>query len=228
VFDSFRQDASSPPRLQTRLAVGGAVRFPTSRADSAQSLVDIPTGDGAGVEVHSAWDAIIGHFAATVAARFSKSFARTVQVPLLGDPEAAYPYPLFGSRSRTAGSVFGLDLTPRLLLTETLALDGHYGLEYVGPTRYGPADLGSVTDPCPSCESAVLDAAGSSSLARTAQRLGFGLRYSTVDAYARGEARYPVEVSFARLATISGDAGLARQSRDQIEVRIFYRIRRAR
>jgi hypothetical protein len=57
-----------------------------------------------------------------------------------------------------------------------------------------------------------------------AQRLGFGARYSTVDAYARGQARYPVEVSFSHMETITGDAGVPKLSRDEIQLRLFYRL----
>ena len=224
VFDRFQHDAAPPPRVQSRLVVGGALRFATSRPDSAQSVVDIATGDGAGVEVHSAWDVILGHFGSTVAARYTKSFARTVQASLVGNPEAPFPYPLFGPRTRTAGDVLGLDVTPRLLLTESLALDGHFGLERIGATTYGASN--AANDPCINCQSGIqlyVDGTGS---ATTTQRFGFGLRYSTVDLFARGTARYPIEVSFARLVTLAGDPGVAKQSRDQIQVRLFYQIRR--
>jgi hypothetical protein len=229
VFDRFQHDAAPPPRVQSRLVVGAAVRFATSFPDSAQSLVDIPTGDGAGVDVRSAWDVIIGHFGATTAVRYSKSLARTVTAPLLGDPEAPFPYPLFGPRSRTAGDVIGVDLTPRILLTDWLALDGHYGVERVGATEYGGPGLSGPA--CANCLSLavstppVVTVVGT---ARTAQRIGVGVRYSTVDAYARGGARYPVEISYAHLATATGDDGLPHQSRDQIEMRLYYQIRRAR
>jgi hypothetical protein len=228
LVDRFQRDMSPPPRLQTRLAVGGAVRFATSLPDSAQSLVDIPTGDGAGVELRSAWDVIVGHVGATVAARYVKSFSRTVQAPLLGDPEAIFPYPLFGQRQRTAGDVIGVDLTPRVLLSETFALDAHYGFERVGATTYGAPDV-IPPDPCATCQSVLaLPIVTVSGTARKAQRLGLGLRYSTVDAYARGQAGYPVEVSFTHLTTTTGDPGVAKQSRDQIQVRLFYQIWRRR
>jgi hypothetical protein len=225
VFDQFQSDSGPRRRLQTRLAIGGAVRLPSSKPDSALSLVDIGTGDGAGVEVHSLWDVILGHFGATIGARYAKSFARTVQAPLVNDPEAVYPYPLFGPRARTAGDVFGLDVTPRLLLTDWLALDGHYGLERVGPTTYSAVTITPI-DPCAACQAllgSTVDAFTGTS--RTAQRYGVGLRYSTVDAFARGQARYPVEVKFAHLETASGDAGLPKQTRDQIEVRLYYQLR---
>lgn len=226
VFDRFQHDAAPPPRVQSRLAVGGSVRFATSLRDSAQSLVDISTGDGAGFDLRSAWDVIVGHFGATTAVRYSKSFARTVTAPLFGDPEAPYPYPLFGQRSRTAGDVFGLDLTPRLLLTDWLALDGHYGVERVGATVYSAVAPAAI---CADCQSVTIpDPVSVAGTARTAQRIGIGLRYSTVDSYARGHARYPIEISYAHLATATGDEGLSHQSRDQIQMRLYYQIRRAR
>ena len=226
VFDRFRYDSAPPPWLQSRLVVGGVVRLPTSRADSARMLVDIPTGEGAGLEVNTAWDAIVGRFGATVGARYVKSFARSVQASLVGDPEADYPYPLFGSRSRTAGDVLGLDLTPRLLLNESFALNAHYGFERVGATSYGAAE--GTPLPCASCESVAPFTGFTSGAPRSAQRLGFGLRYSTVESFARGHARYPIEVSFARLSTVSGDPGVENQTRDQLQLRLFYQLLRRR
>jgi hypothetical protein len=183
--------------------------------------VDIATGDGAGVDLNSAWDVLVGRFGGTVGLRYGKSFGRTVQASLVGDPEAPFPYPLFGPRKRTAGDVLGLDVTPRYLIAENLALDAHYGLERVGGTTYGAPE--GTSTPCADCV-----AADASSFvtgpARTAQRVGFGIRWSTVNAYARGRAPYPFEVSFVRLETISGDAGLPKQTRDQIEVRFYYQL----
>jgi hypothetical protein len=225
VFDRFQRDSSPPARIQSRLMVGAALRFATSLPDSAQRLLDIATGDGAGVDLSSAWDLIVGRVGGTVGVRYAKSFGRTVQASLVGDPEAPFPYPFFGERKRTPGDVLGLDLTPRLLLTETLAFDAHYGFERVGATTYGVPE-GTLT-PCAACSAADLTTEVSGTT-RTAQRLGFGFRYSTVDAWARGHAPYPVEVSFARLSTISGDAGLPNQTRDQIEVRLFYQLLRRR
>ena len=76
--------------------------------------------------------------------------------------------------------------------------------------------------PCIGCGAEpILTTSGS---ARTAQRVGVGIRYSTVNGYQRGRARYPIEVSFAHLETVTGDAGLAKQSREQIEIRLFYQL----
>lgn len=221
LFDHFQRDTLPLAGLQSRLAIGGAVRFATSRADTATNLVDIGTGEGAGVEVHGALDVIRGRVGATVATRYVKSFAREVSAVLYGDPEAAFPLPAFGRRRRTAGDAFALDLTPRYLLSETFALDGHYGLERTGATTYDDA-LGATADQPAFC--AYVSCGAPAGAARTAQQLGVGLRYSTVDAFARGRAPYPVEVSFTHLTTVTGDPGVPKLSRDQIQLRLFYQL----
>jgi hypothetical protein len=64
-----------------------------------------------------------------------------------------------------------------------------------------------------------------STAARNAQRVGFGVRYSTVDAWQRGQSGTPMEVSFTHLQTITGDAGVARLQRDQVQVRLYFGVR---
>jgi hypothetical protein len=222
VFDRFQRDAM-PLRgtLQARLAVGGSVRLGTSIHDTVTNLVDIGTGEGPGFELRTALDLISGRVGGTVAGRYSHSFARTVRAPLYGDPESGFPIPVFGPRERRAGDVIGIDLTPRYLLSEVFAIDGHYGLE-----RSGSAAYARVTDTAPDVAGlcAVVSCAGPGGTTRSTQRAGLGLRYSTVDAYSRGRARYPFEVSFTHLTTVSGDPGIPQLTRDQIQLRLFYRL----
>ena len=225
LFDRFARGAAPVPRVQTRMLIGAAVRFATSQADSARDLVDIAPGQGAGVELHSAMDLISGRLGGTIAARYVKGFARTVTAPLYGNPEAVYPFPVFGQRSRTAGDIVGLDVSPRYFFSDWLSVDVHYGLERVGATTYS---AGAGDTPCTACLGNVAPAVETTvGTTTTAQRLGLGFRFSTVDAYARGQARLPIDVSFAHLETVSGNAGLPKASRDQIRLRIYYRLRRA-
>lgn len=224
IFDRFARGTASIPRIQGRMLVGTKVRFATSQADSARDLVDIAPGEGAGLELNSAMDLLSGRFGGTVAARYVKAFARTVDAPLYGNPESAYPFPVFVQRQRTAGDVVGLDLTPRYFFSDWFSVDAMYGLERVGATRYDAP----LVPPCSNCEtSGYPDVVTTSGTTTTAQRLGIGLRFSTVDAYARRQTSFPIEVSLAHLETVSGSAGLPKASRDQIQVRLFYRLRRA-
>jgi hypothetical protein len=217
LLDHGQRDTLPMRGVAYRLAVGGIVRFATSRPDSANDLLDIATGDGAGVEVRTALDVSAGRVGATIAGRFAKSSARTQKVALAGNPIGGFPYPVFGEVSRTAGDVFGLDVTPRFFVGDWLAFEGLFGFE-----RTGAATItGSTESPCSACvalASSVLPAEV------TVQRVGAGIRYSTVDSFLRGRAKYPVEVSYRHLETITGDEGAPKLFRDQIQLRIYYRL----
>ncbi len=220
VIDRFQFDTLPLRGLQMRLAVGGAFRFGTSLIDSTRSLVAIPTGDGAGVELRSALDMVAGKYiGGTVAARVVKSFARNVVAPLFGDPEAIFPVPTFGKVSRTAGTLVTLDVTPRLRFGDWFSIDGRYGLERTGATTFERPSAS-----CATCQITLDGSSSTSTAARTAHRVGAGIRYSTVDSYLRGSTRLPIEVSFTHLETISGDAGVAKLTRDQIQLRLFLRL----
>jgi hypothetical protein len=219
LIDHMQPDTLAPSGLRFRVGIGGSYRFATSLVDTARNLMDIGTGEGPGAELRSALDVVAGRIGATVAGRFSTSFARTVDAALVGYPEGGFPYPSFGPVTRKGGNVIGVDVSPRVSLAEWLAFEGHYGFEHTGlPTFTGAA--GEECSACAPLANSILPAA------RTVQRAGVGLRYSTIDSYLRGRARYPVEVSYRHLETITGDAGAAKIYRDQIQLRLFYRIRR--
>jgi hypothetical protein len=217
LIDHTQRDSLPTRGAQVRLAVGGIFRFNTSRPDTARNLVDIATGDGGGAEVRSALDVMAGRVGATIAARYAKSFARDVEVPLVGYPIGGFPYPEFGTVSRTAGDVFGLDVTPRVFVGDWLAFEGQYGVERTG----APTFAAGSESPCSAC---VVTASSVLPTETSVQRVGFGVRYSTVDSFLRGRAKYPVEVSYRHLETITGDAGAPKLFRDQLQLRIYYRL----
>ena len=221
LFDHFRVDSAPAQGLQSRLAVGGGFKFEKLLEDSARTLGSIPPGNGSAIEVHSAMDVITGRFGGTAVVRFTKYLPHTVNAPLVGDPESFWPIPLFGSADATAGSVIGLDLTPRYLIGDYFALDGHYGFERTGATTYDRIIPPSACLACFTTSST----STLSTASRNAQRVGFGVRYSTVDSWQRGQSGTPLEVSFTHLATISGDAGVPALQRDQIQVRLYFPVR---
>ena len=219
VLERVQGDSLPPRAFQYRLGLGGIVRFATSRPDSAIDLIDIGTGEGAGLEVRSALDLSGGRVGATIAGRYATYFERTVNVPLVGYPIAGWPYPEFGEVSRKAGNVVGLDVTPRFFVGDWLAFEGLYGYEHTD----APTFTGATPSPCSACvplPNSILP------VPWTVQRIGFGVRYSTVDSFLRRRARYPIEVSYRHLETITGDAGAPKQFRDQLQLRLYYRIRR--
>ena len=219
LFDRFQHDTLPSRGLQTRMMIGGSWRFATSIIDSSRKLLGFQTGDGAGFELRSAMDVIANTFGGTIGARFVKALPRTVVAPLVGDPEATYPIPVFGNATRTAGTVIGLDLTPRFLPNDYFAIDGHYGLERTGSATYDRSVPSSV---CAGCDASV--SGTFNTVARTAQRIGVGVRYSTVEAYARGRVGFPIEVSLTHLETITGDPGTPKLFRDQLQLRMYVRL----
>jgi len=220
VFDHFLADTTSAPRFQSRLSVGAGLRYEALPADSARTLGVITAAEGSAIELKSAMDVMSGILGGTIAGHYTQFLARSVNAPLAGDPEAFWPYPLFGAAQRTAGSILSLDVTPRLLLGDSFAVDAHYGFERSSAATY---DRRAVI---------VADVPVSTTFANTssrnAQRVGFGFRYSTVDTWLRGRATRPIEVSFTHLQTINGSDGVARIARDQVQVRLFFQVRQPR
>jgi hypothetical protein len=212
--DNFARDTLPPPAWQTRIALGAQARFESLPIDSARTLGTISPARGSGVTVHTAMDFWHGRFGGTIVAQYDKSFARTIQASVVGNPEAFYPFPTFAFVPRTLGDVVTLDLTPRYLLSPWFSIDGVYGYERTGASTYSlPADdpaNPALFTPNPN--------------AQVAQRIGFGFRYSTVDAYLRGATKTPVEVSYTHLETISGDLGTNKIFRDQIQLRIYVNL----
>ncbi|MES2179247.1 MAG: hypothetical protein V4550_15410 [Gemmatimonadota bacterium] len=220
LMDRFQHDTLPPQGLQTRLAVGGMLRFESLRVDSATKLGTVSPSQGSGFELHSALDFISGNLGGTIAASFNKSQPRTLDASLIGDPEAFWVIPAFGKVTRTPGAIMSLDVTPRYLIGDWFAINGHYGLERTTATTYQLVEAGADCVPCNG-----LGAPFPSIGARTAQRVGFGIRYTTVEAYQRDQTGFPVEVSLSHLETISGDPGVSKVARDQIQVRLFFRVR---
>jgi hypothetical protein len=58
------------------------------------------------------------------------------------------------------------------------------------------------------------------------QLVGGGVTFSTLSAFRAGSKSIPMEMRFTHLEAITGDAGRPKFFRDQLEVRIYYRLRR--
>jgi hypothetical protein len=217
LLDRFQMDSLPIRGIQTRILVGGAYRYQPQFVDSTRQLGTVPTGDGSGLELRSAMDVVSGRFGATIAGRYVKSFARTAEGPVQGDPAAFWITPVFGPVTATAGTIIGLDVTPRLFFGQWFALDGHYGIERQGATTF---EVDPATQTCAFCApfSPITSA-------RTSQVLGLGFRYSTALAYLRGLARTPVEISYTHLEAFSGDPTVPKISRDQIQMRLYFNVR---
>ena len=220
LLDHISRDSVGPAGFQYRLVLGGVYRLATSRPDSARDLLDIGTGEGGGIEGRGSLELIGNSVGLTLAGRYAKYFARTVDASLIGYPIAGFPYPFFGQVSRKAGDVFGIAAAPRVYFNSWMSFEGDYEMERVGAPTFEPIGSAAQCSGCVPPEGAVLPSA------TTVQRLGVGLRYSTVLSYFRHRARYPIELSYHHLETVSGDDGAPKVFRDIIQLRLYYRILR--
>ncbi len=205
------------PWLRTRLAVTGIVRLGTG----APTLERIPhryletgTGDGqTDIEGGALLDLGLGpRVIVLAAARYTRQLGAVDAGRVPDESGVIQPFTTLYEGTRRLGDVFVAELTPRVLLGRYLAADAHYALISRADDEYSPA------------------AAGEAPLLRGGfieQRVGLGLSYSTLRGGRNGEPRLPVELSIAHIETVAGSNGMVpRAGRDQIELRLYYRIRR--
>lgn len=205
------------PWLRTRLSILGVVRFGTGTPTLERRphrYLEYGTGDGqTDVEAGALLDVGLGsRFVVMAAARYTAQLG-TIEAGRLPDENGVInPFtPLHGG-TRRLGDILVGELTPRFLLGRYFGADAHYAVIIRGDDQYTAA------------------ADGSGPVRRggfTEQRVGMGISYSTLRGARTRVPRLPVEVSLAHIETIAGTSALVpRASRDQIEVRLYYRVRR--
>ena len=204
------------PWLRARLALTGVVRLGTG----SPTLERIPyryleqgTGDGqTDLEGGALLDVGVGRrLVVTAAARYTAQLGQAGAGRVPDEDGVVHPFtPLHGG-TRRLGDVLVAEVTPRYLVGRWFAADAHYALVVRGDDEYSAVDDG-----------APLLRGGF-----TEQRVGVGITYSTLRGARTLLPRVPIELSIARIETISGSNGLVpRAARNQIEARLYYRVLR--
>jgi hypothetical protein len=209
--------AAPSPWLRTRLTLTGLVRLGTG----SPTLERIPhryletgTGDGqTDLEGGALLDVGLGpRVAVFAAARYTRQFGEVDAGRVPDENGVIHPFTPLHEGSKRLGDVFLAELTPRVLIGRYFGVDAHYALISRADDEYSPTDAGA----------APLRRGGF-----TEQRIGLGLSYSTLRGMRTREPRLPVEVSIAHIETLAGSNGMVpRASRDQLELRLYYRLRR--
>jgi hypothetical protein len=205
------------PWLRARLSALGVVRLGTGTPTLERRphrYLEYGTGDGqTDVEGGALLDVGLGSRLVVMAAARYTAQLGTVEAGRLPDENGVTsPFtPLHGG-TRRLGDILVGELTPRILLGRYFGADAHYAVIVRGDDEYTAA------------------ADGSPPVLRggfTEQRVGVGISYSTLRGARTRIPQLPVEVSVSHIETIAGTSGLVpRASRDQIEVRLYYRVRR--
>ena len=209
--------ASPSPWLRTRLTLTGLVRFGTGSPTLERMphrYLETGTGDGqTDLEGGALVDVGLGpRIAVFAAARYTRQLGEVDAGRIPDENGVIHPFTPLHDGTKRLGDVFVAELTPRVLIGRYFGVDAHYALISRADDEYSPTE------------------AGEAPLLRggfTEHRVGLGVSYSTLRGMRTREPRLPVEVSIAHIETLAGSNGMVpRASRDQLELRLYYRLRR--
>jgi hypothetical protein len=212
--DSVQQRSGG---IRYRAALQGVARIGTGRPAPGTRVLDVGLGTGqTSADARGILDVKLRRrFMATLAGQYTAYFG-SAEVDNIGN--ANYSVVPFGPRTPgtwQSGNAVQLEVTPRFLLTDFIALNGHYVMRQQAAGRFEPLDP------------AITPSATAAFDATVEQRLGLGFSYSTLAGYARGRSSIPIELIYAHLQTIGASgAPVPNYSREQIEVRLYYQLRR--
>ena len=198
--------------LRLRGTLRAVLRLGTGRPPSGTVPFEVGTGTGqTSADGGAILDVRLGRFVATFAGQYTTYFTSAPVARLPNSDFALFPLDVPVSGTWREGDALQVEATPRIRLTDYFTFHGAYAMRHQAASRYTSPNVNSPP----------------LFLATTEQRAGFGFAYSTVARYARGRSSVPLELFFTHLETLTASGGLTpKYSRDQIEVRIYYRLRR--
>jgi len=227
LFDTFHGDADerrAPKGFNWRQAIGATFRFGAGKREDPDDLTDLGTGNHQNdVELRSFTDLLWGpHFWVSIAARQNIQLADVLTMRIT-DPDK--PFAAAYRRQtvkRDLGDISEVEITPRWVLNDAVGLAIQYGFRRQGPSAYaGTFTVNDLNGTPVTIDAAVLNA----ETAETEHRFGGGISYSTVASHARGEARFPIEITWLRQISVSGSGGnVPRLSQDLVQLRWYGRL----
>jgi hypothetical protein len=184
--------------------------FAIGTSDRARALI-----------ARSATDLTIGpHFFASLVGRYEKpkGDAVTVAVRPPDDPFTRFVQPF--TATRQLGTKYEIELTPRWQFGQYFAVGVQYRYHHGAQNSY-TGQFETTVDGSPvTLDASALDAGTE----LTEHRGSFGVVYSSVDAYAHGHSRIPLEVTFEHTKVLKISGNLPKDSETMISVRIFHRF----
>jgi len=229
LFDSFGFGSDTtryrPLGLNIRQSVGAAFRLGTGSIDQPDHYLDVGTGQGQNdIEVRSFTDVVYGRrFFGSLIARYTVQLADEQQLRITDRPEQVFA-PAYRERlvNRNLGDQLELVFTPRFVLSDYFSVGAQYLF------RHKAEDVFSGTYTVSPAESGLpaaltLDASTLRfETAATEHRAGLGLSFSSVAAYSRGTAKFPVEIHYLNSRTIAGRGGaVAKLTIHEVQLRFY-------
>jgi hypothetical protein len=233
LFDTFgtAQDTLRflPKGTNLRQTIAAVYRAPTGQFRDASNFLDVSTGAGtAAIGVRSFTDILYGrHFFASIVGRYMVPMSDQQRLRITDAPDQVFAQS-FRERdvARRIGQQLELEVTPRWVFADAFALSGQYLFRrqsrdtHTGTFTLSPAESGLPTPL--TLNASTLDA----ETGGMEHRLGFGVTFSTIAAYARGKARFPLELLYTNSRSVAGSGGaVAKLSVHQVMVRVYPRMR---
>jgi hypothetical protein len=195
-------------RRSLRTSVGVRLRLPTGSGDTRIGTELPPGGGHLGLGVDVLNDVFLTH-------RWYVNVSASGDWLLPADAQrqpftAARPFPVDSAVApvrRVPGPRVALSVTPRWRLTDEIAFHGEYAMLAQARTRYEAPD---------SILPSVFDWRTGGAL----HALGIGIRYSSLQAFARGRARVPFELTLSASEAVLGTV----QAPDAFSVRLTGRV----
>lgn len=216
-----RDSGAVSPRLAWYLAGGALVRLGTGTPDDPSNPFDIGSGDGQ-MDIEGRVEAALrvgAHLALHAAGRYGVQQEGTL-TRRVAPHEQVYP-PLSTLRTVrwTPGDYFFVELSPRFHLGEALALSVDLRHYHKAADSYVVVpEAADATDPV---DAADLDRETEVTL----QEIAFGVRYSTLATWRRGQTGTPVEVGARLVRALDGLGGQTpRDTRVEFTVSLFKRL----
>ena len=227
LIDTFKDLNASfaPAGFNLRQSLGGVYRLGTGTLNAPDNFADIGTGQHqSDVEMRSFTDVLLGrHFWVSLVARYNVQMADQRVMRILDSPyrplAAAFRQETV---MRNLGDEFNLAVTPRWTLNDFIGFTARYDYR----RKFSDAYSGQFSVTNLAGQPVVIDASvlGLNTEARE-HRLGIGVSYSTVAAFERGTAAFPLEISYIHSQTTLGSGGaVPKLAVDQLEVRWYRRL----
>jgi len=203
------------------LSGGATVRLPTGTIDDPFIFLDLGSGDGQ-MDIEGRGEAAFrfGRWAGLNASvRYGTQQSRTLLRRVAPHEQVLVPSALTRSVRWTPGSYLFLEASPRLWLSEDLALAVDFRRFHKAEDTYELISFEG--DESPQLDLSPLSA----ETEVTVQELAVGLRYSTMLSWALGRTGTPVEVGARWSRALSGSGGRAPKfTRLEIGVSLYRRI----
>jgi hypothetical protein len=190
------------PRRSVRTAVGVRGRLPTGARGTLFRTELVPGGGHFGLGLDAFNDVFLSRrWLVSASASFDMLFPANVQRLAFAEDRPLPPDSAVRTVRREPGSQLALNVVPRWRLTREFSFAGQYAFTRTGATTYGGDVLPTPVEPLDSW---------------MAHAAGIGARYSTLRAFALGQAVVPVEVDVSYLAAFAGSGSAPAYSQVRI------------